>query len=104
MKYISTVCYTNGDSNLRYQRKICKYCFNRGKEDLQKRVKLILLNNRKKKDWNIVVQDESIFVYDYVVRRKKWISAEKRPLITVTGSRKRTIVFGCLSKYTIQIF
>ena len=38
-----------------------------------------------------------IFVYDYIVRRKKWISAGKRPIVTVTGSRKRTIVFGCLS-------
>ncbi|HEX5187770.1 MAG TPA: transposase [Nitrososphaeraceae archaeon] len=42
-------------------------------------------------------QDESIFVYDYVVRRKKWISADKRPIVTVTGSRRKTIVFGCLS-------
>ena len=33
-----------------------------------------------------------------MVRRKKWISADKRPIVTVTGSRKRTIVFGSLSK------
>jgi hypothetical protein len=39
-----------------------------------------------------------MFVYDYVIRRKKWISADKRPIVTVTGSRKKTIVFGCLSK------
>ena len=26
----------------------------------------------------LVVQDESIFVYDYVIKRKKWISADKR--------------------------
>jgi hypothetical protein len=46
-----------------------------------------------------MVQDESIFVYDYLIKRKKWISAGKRPIVTVTvtGSRKRTIVFGCLS-------
>ena len=35
------------------------------------------------------------YLYDYVIRRKKWISKYKRPKITVTGS-KRTIVFGCL--------
>jgi hypothetical protein len=29
--------------------------------------------------------------------KERWISKEKRPMITVTGSRKRTIVFGCLS-------
>ena len=45
-----------------------------------------------KSGWTILVQDESIFVYDYVVKRKKWISADKRPIVTVTGSRKRTIV------------
>ena len=44
-----------------------------------------------------MVQDESIFVYDYLIKRKKWISAGKRPIVIVTGSRKRTIVFGCLS-------
>jgi transposase len=53
---------------------------------------------------NILVQDESIFVYDYIVRRKKWIFADKRPIITVTGSRKKTIVFGCLSKDGKQLF
>ena len=55
-----------------------------------------ILSNLKS-DWSIIVQDESIFVYDYVVRRKKWISADKRPIVTVTGSRRKTIVFGCLS-------
>jgi transposase len=45
-----------------------------------------------------------MFVYDYVIRRKKWISADKRPIVTVTGSRKRTIVFGCLSTDGGQLF
>ena len=53
--------------------------------------------SKLKTDWNVIVQDESIFVYDYVVRRKKWISADKRPIVTVTGSRRKTIVFGSLS-------
>ncbi len=43
------------------------------------------------------MQDESIFVYDYILKKKKWISLDKRPLVTVTGSRKKTIVFGSLS-------
>jgi transposase len=33
-------------------------------------------------------------VYNYVIKRKKWISKYKRPIITVTGYCKRTIVFG----------
>jgi transposase len=57
-----------------------------------------------KSGWTILVQDESIFVYDYIVRRKKWISAGKRPIVTVTGSHKRTIVFGCLSLDGKQLF
>ena len=44
----------------------------------------------------IVVQDESIFVYCCIFKRKKWISAGKRPIVTVTGSHKKTIVFGSL--------
>jgi transposase len=39
-----------------------------------------------------------------VVRRKKWISAGKRPIVTITGSRKKTIVFGCLSLEGKQLF
>jgi hypothetical protein len=65
-------------------------------------VKQIL--SKLKTDWNVIVQDESIFVYDYVVRRKKWISADKRPIVTVTGSRRKTIVFGCLSLEGKQLF
>jgi hypothetical protein len=38
------------------------------------------------------------------VKRKKWISAEKRPIVTVTGSRKKTMVFGCLSLDGKQLF
>lgn len=82
--------------------KVCEYCFCKGKEELQKRVKHILKN--KNDDWNLIVQDESIFVYDYIFKRKKWISADKRPIITVTGCRKKTIVFGCLSIEGKQLF
>ncbi len=57
-----------------------------------------------KSGWTVLVQDESIFVYDYVVRRKKWISAGKRPVVTVTGSRRKTIVYGCLSMDKKQLF
>ena len=90
MKYISTVYYTNGLQIRGTAKKICKYCFNKGQKEIQKRVKQIL--SRLKTGWNIIVQDESIFVYDYVVRRKKWLIVDKRPIVTVTGSHKKTIV------------
>ena len=82
--------------------KICKYSISEGQKEIQKRVKHIL--SRLKTGWTVIVQDESIFVYDYVVRRKKWISADKRPIVTVIGSRRRTIVFGCLSLEVKQLF
>ncbi|MGD1837047.1 MAG: transposase [Nitrososphaeraceae archaeon] len=51
-----------------------------------------------------MVQDESIFVYDYIFKRKKWISVNKRPVVTVTGCRRKTIVFGSLSIDNKQLF
>ncbi|MDR4510413.1 MAG: transposase [Nitrososphaeraceae archaeon] len=82
--------------------KICECCFYKGKEEIQKRVKRILSN--LKQGWTVIVQDESIFVYDHIFKRKKWISADKRPIVTVTGCRKKTIVFGCLSIKGKQLF
>ncbi len=50
-------------------KKICKYCISEGQKEIQKRVKQILAN--LKSDWTVLFQDECIFVYDYVIRRKK---------------------------------
>jgi hypothetical protein len=47
--------------------------------------------------WNLLVQDESIFIHDSMVKRRKWITKEKRPIVTVTGSHEKTIVYGALS-------
>lgn len=38
------------------------------------------------------------------MKRKKWICAGKRPVVTVTGCKKRTVVFGCLSIDGRQLF
>jgi transposase len=43
-------------------------------------------------------------VYNYIIRKRKWIYASKRPIVMVTGSRKRTIVFGCISLNGKQLF
>jgi len=51
------------------------------------------------------VQDESIFIYDSImVKRRKWIVREKRPIVTVTGSHEKTIVYGVLSLDGKQLF
>ena len=51
------------------------------------------------------MQDESIFMHDSgAATKRKWISKEKRPVFTVTGSHTKTIVFGALSLDGKQLF
>lgn len=58
-----------------------------------------------KKSWNMLVQDESIFIHDSLTtKRRKWIIREKRPIVTVTGSHEKTIVYGVLSLDGKQLF
>ena len=53
----------------------------------------------------MLVQDESIFMHDSAMTRKRrWILKEKRPVVTVTGSHSKTIVFGVLSLDGKQLF
>ena len=51
----------------------------------------------------IFVQDESIFVYDSLVR-KKWTAKRVRPKVIITGSHQKTCVFGTLSLDGRQLF
>jgi transposase len=51
----------------------------------------------------ILVQDESIFVYDSLVR-KKWTAKRVRPTVIITGSHQKTCVFGTLSLDGRQLF
>jgi DDE superfamily endonuclease len=51
----------------------------------------------------ILVQDESIFVYDSLVR-KKWTAKRVRPKVIITGSYQKTCVFGTLSLDGRQLF
>jgi transposase len=50
-----------------------------------------------------LVQDESIFIHDLYIKRK-WIVRQKRPIVTVTGSHDKTIIFGVLSNDGKQLF
>ena len=36
------------------------------------------------------------YSYILLIRKKKWISKDKRPVVKVTGSHNKTIIFGCL--------
>ena len=58
-----------------------------------------------KKGWHVLVQDESIFVHDSrAIKKRRWIAKERRPMVTVTGSHSKTIVFGVLSLDGKQLF
>lgn len=53
--------------------------------------------------WAIVVEDESIFIYDVKVR-KIWAIKGSRPRILTTGSHKKICWFGALSDDGRQLF
>ena len=56
------------------------------------------------KGFTIAVQDESIFVYNVIVRKKFWLPKGIRPVVTVTGSHQRTCIFGKLTMEGKQLF
>jgi transposase len=82
--------------------KICKYSIKRRERDIQKEVQELL--SQIPKGFTIAVQDESIFVYDVITRRKLWLPKGIRPIVTVTGSHQRTCVFGTLTLKGKQLF
>lgn len=51
------------------------------------------------------MQDESIFIHDSIATKtRKWIVRDKRPIVTITGSRDKTIVYGALSFWTVNSY
>nr|MBA3751055.1 IS630 family transposase [Nitrosopumilus sp.] len=74
----------------------------------QKRVQEILsqIHTKEYEGFTIAVQDESIFVYDILVKRKLWLPKGIRPIVTATatGSHQKTCVFGTLTMKGKQLF
>jgi transposase len=53
----------------------------------------------------VLVEDESIFIYDSVLAKKRrWMVKEKRPVVTAAGSHYKTIIYGVLSLDGKQLF
>jgi hypothetical protein len=53
----------------------------------------------------VLVEDESIFIYDLVLAKKRrGIVKEKRPVVTTVGSHYKTIIYGSLSLNGKQLF
>lgn len=53
--------------------------------------------------WEVVCMDESIFIFDVLVRRV-WAVRGRRPVVLVRGRHKRSCVFGALSLRKRQLF
>ena len=61
--------------------------------------------NIPKEGFAVVVEDESIFVHDAVVRRRMmWAPKEMSPIVVTTGSHQKTCVFGALCIDGRQLF
>jgi hypothetical protein len=77
-------------------KEIYQYCFKRRERTIQKNAKEIISNVSKEEGFTVVVEDESIFIHDAVVRRRMWVSEGIRPIVVATGSHQKTCVFGAL--------
>jgi transposase len=58
---------------------------------------------RLQEPWIVVVQDESIFVYETILR-KVWAPKGSKPVILTTGSHQRTVWYGALANDETQLF
>jgi transposase len=70
-----------------------------------KNAKEIISNVSKEEGFTVVVEDESIFIHDGVVRRRRmWVPEGKCPIVVTTGSHQKTFVFGALCIYARRQF
>jgi transposase len=51
-----------------------------------------------------MVEDESIFVHDILIRRRMWTSKGIRPIVVTTISNQKTYVFGTITIHGKQLF
>ena len=102
MKFISIGYYTNGGSVKVPRKRFVNTASNKEKKQFQKKTKKII--SHIPDGFTVaVVEDESIFVHDALIRRM-WIPKRKRPIVTVTGSHHKTCVFGTITIHGKQLF
>ena len=51
-----------------------------------------------------MVEDESVFLHDALIRRRMWTPEGKRPIAVTTGSHQKTCVFGTITFDGRQLF
>ena len=63
-----------------------------------------LISRLKRRGFRVVIQDESIFVYDSKNGRKYWSEKGERILVKSTGGHKRRVAYGALADDGLQLF
>ena len=51
-----------------------------------------------------MVEDESVFLHDALIRRRMWTPKGIRPIVVTTGSHQKTYVFGTITLDGRQLF
>jgi len=102
MKFISIGYYTNGGSVKVPRKRFVNTASNKEKKQFQKKTKKII-SHIPDGFTVVVVEDESIFVHDALIRRM-WTPKGIRPIVTVTGSHQKTCVFGTITIHGKQLF
>ncbi|HXT85135.1 MAG TPA: hypothetical protein VN704_12535 [Verrucomicrobiae bacterium] len=83
IKYMSFNYCTNWSLYERYLKRDLQEQHSKKRKRFKKEYEVIVSLQTQ---WHLVVQDESIFVHDLCIKRRKWIARKKRPLGMVTGS------------------
>jgi DDE superfamily endonuclease len=104
MKFMSIDSYINGVSVPKCQEKDSSILHLEKRKNNSKNAEEILSTNITEEGFTVVVEDESIFVHDALVRRKMWTAEGMRPVVTMTGSHQRTYLFGALCIDGRQLF
>jgi transposase len=63
-----------------------------------------VISNISEEGFTVVVEDESIFIHDAMVKKRMWTPKEMHPIVVRTGSHQKTCVFGALCIDGRQLF
>jgi phosphoribosylformimino-5-aminoimidazole carboxamide ribonucleotide (ProFAR) isomerase len=85
IKFMSIDSYINGVSVPKCQEKDSSILHQEKRKNNSKNAEEILSTNITEEGFTIVVEDESIFVHDALVRRKMWTAEGMHPVVTMTG-------------------
>jgi hypothetical protein len=95
MKFMSIGYYTSGVSVLKSQERSLSTLHQKKRKKRSKKTKKVI--SHIPDGFTVaVVEDESIFVHDALIRRM-WTPEGKRLIVTVTGSHQKTCVFGTIT-------